>query len=201
MGTHRTNELARKLTAGEYGLLFYYPQHEMTIERIWSEPGNPESLEELVKDSSAPGKARFIAAEVLFARDVFFINRVGKPLVARLYTEALTKGYTGHANAWGLLWEHDDVGEVGSRFLVLGEEAIPALAELLADDTVIDSYEGSEEATVGNRYRFRGKDFAAYYISKITNHPVPFHLNHAERDTEIERLKGFLAKQQDGQST
>jgi hypothetical protein len=193
LSTPEQKELVRKLLAGEYGLLFYYPQHDMTIERIWSDPGNPQALEELVRDPSAPGKARFIAAEVLFARDVFFINRVGRALVARLYTEALTKGYTGHANAWGLLWEHDDIGEVGSRFLVLGDEAIPALAELLDDDTIVDSYEGSEDATVGNRYRFRIKDFAAYYIGRITGHPVPFHLDHAGRDAEIERLKAFLA--------
>lgn len=200
MSIDQTSELARKLVAGEYGTLFYYPQHQITIERIWSQPENRQTLEQLVKDSNLPGKARFIAAEVLFARDVFFIDRIGKPVVARLYTEALIEGYTGHANAWGLLWEHDDVGEVGSRFLVLGDEAIPALVELLDDDTIVYSYVGSEDATVGNRYKFRIKDFAAYYISRITAHPVPFHLEHAERDVEIDRLKSFLTMYQADES-
>jgi hypothetical protein len=180
------------LAADHYGLLFYYPQRNAAVGRIWSEPGNVSDLEELVKDSTAPAKVRFLAAEVLFARDVFFVDRAGEALVAQLYADALVNGYTGHANAWGLLWEHDEVGEVGSRFLVLGEAAIPALSALLDNDTIVDSYEGSEEATVGNGYRFRIKDFAAYYLNRITGYPVPFHRDHGGRDAEIERLKAHL---------
>lgn len=187
-----TSALAEKLLSGHYGALFYYPQREMTIDRIWSEPGNPEALKGLVKDTGASGKARFLAAEVLFARDVFFIDIVGRPMVARLYGEALAHGYTGLANSWGLLWEHDDVGEVGSRFLVLGEAAVPVLTELLDDATVVDTYEGSEEATVGNRYRFRIADFASYYLSRITGIPVPFHRDPAQRPAEIAQLKHKL---------
>ena len=89
------------MTADHYGLLFYYPQRNAAVGRIWSEPGNVSDLEELVKDSTAPAKVRFLAAEVLFARDVFFVDRAGEALVAQLYADALVNGYTGHANAWG----------------------------------------------------------------------------------------------------
>jgi hypothetical protein len=194
MDNANTNLLAGKLMAGDYGKLFIYPQHDMTIERIWSAPGNPEALEALVKDAGAPGKARFLAAEVLFARDVFFIERAGRAAVARLYAEALVGDYTGLANSWGLLWEHNDVGEVGGRFLVLGEAAIPALTELLDDGKVVDNYEGSEEATIGNRYQFTIADFAAYYLSRIAGIAVPFHRTPAERRAEIAKLKDQLRK-------
>jgi len=188
-----TSALAEKLLSGHYGPLFYYPQREMTIDRIWSEPGNPQALEGLVKDAGASGKARFLAAEVLFARDVFFVESRGTGrwspgCTARHWAH----GYTGLANSWGLLWEHDDVGEVGSRFLVLGEAAVPVLTKLLDDVTLVDSYEGSEEATVGNRYRFRIADFASYYLSRITGIGVAFHQDPAERPAEIAHLKHKL---------
>jgi hypothetical protein len=192
--TADTTGLAHKLLAGTYGIFFYYPQHEMTISRIWSEPGNAAALEALVRDVAAPEKARFLAAEVLFANDGFFVDRVGRPLVAELYTQALRNMYTGHANAWGLLWLNHTVGEVGSRFLVLGDAAVPGLRKLLDAVAVVASYQGSEEATLGNCARYRLKDFAAYYLARITRHPIPFHRDPVERDTEIARWREAIAR-------
>jgi hypothetical protein len=183
------DELARKLMADTF---FYYPQHEQTIDRIWSDAANRPLLEELVRDPAAPAKARFLAAEILFARDVFFLDRVGQERVAEVYAEALRKQVTPHTNAWGLLWENDQAGEAGNRFLILGEHAIPALRALLADETVIAHYEGSEEATLGNRARYRAKDFAAYYLGRITGHPIPYHREHAARDAAIADLAKTL---------
>lgn len=185
MNTPSKEELAAKLMADTF---FYYPQHELTIDRIWSDAANRPQLEELVRDPTAPAKARFLAAEILFARDVFFINRVGQEQVAEVYAEALRKQLTPHSNAWGLLWENDEAGQAGNRFFILGEHAIPALCALLGDETVIAHYEGSEEATVGNRARYRVKDFAAYYLGRITRHPIPYHRDHAARDAAIADL-------------
>jgi hypothetical protein len=179
------DELARELLGSQF---FYYPQHEQAIERIWSKPGSPNALEELVKDPNAPAKTRFLAAEVLFARDVFFIERVGRALVAQIYAEALAKRFAPHANVWGLLWEGDDLGAAGSRFLILGRDAIPALTALLTDEAIVQDYEGSEEATVGNRAEYRIKDYAAYYISRITGLPMHFEQDFPVRDREIARL-------------
>jgi len=182
-------ELARKLASDGYGMVFVWPQHEETIARIWSQPGNPELLEQVLNDPASPGRARFIAAEVLFANKFSFIDRTSHEGLARLYAEALVKRYTGHANAWGFLWDHDDVGQVGGRFMILGQAAIPTLLELLGDSTLVDWYEGSEEATVGNGHHYRIKDFAAFYLGRLTRHEVPFHADPAARDAEIDRLR------------
>lgn len=189
-----TTDLAAKLLAGDYGLMFYWPQHDVTVQKIWDEPGNPAALEALIDDASAPPKARFLAAEVLFAKDFTFASRHDAGALARLYANALIGRFTGHANVWGLLWIDDSVGQVGGRFVALGEAAIPALRELLEDTTVIDWYAGSEEATVGNRQGYRIKDFAAFYLSRMLAEPIAFHADVAARDAEIRKLVAWLER-------
>jgi hypothetical protein len=188
-------ELVRRLVNDEYGKLFYWPQHDQTIDKIWAEPANHPLLEKIVSDPSAPGRARFVAAEVLFTSDISFLGRVERGQVAEIYARALADNYIGHANPWGLLWENDTPGTAGVRFLMLGDAAIPALARLLDNDTVVDWYAGSEEATVGNGHRYRIKDFAAYYLSLIVKHPIPFHVSPADRDAELAKLRAALPHQ------
>jgi hypothetical protein len=186
-------QLERKLENDELGMLFVWPQHDNTIAAIWSQPGNPQLLENILNDPQAPGRARLVAAEVLFTKDFSFIDRTSRDGLARLYAEALVKRYTGHANAWGLLWDGNDAGPVGGRFILLGEVAIPALVALLDDATVVDWYAGSEEATVGNGYKYRIKDFAAFYLSRILVKPIAFHSDPLARDREIATLRSALA--------
>jgi hypothetical protein len=183
-----TSDLSSKLLAGDYGLMFYWPQHDATVQKIWDEPGNPAALEALIDDTSAPPRARFLAAEVLFAKDFTFASRHDPGALARLYASALTGRFTGQANVWGLLWVDDSVGEVGGRFVALGDDAIPVLRELLDDTTLVDWYVGSEEATVGNRQRYRIKDFAAFYLSRMLAEPIAFHADFAARDAAIRKL-------------
>ncbi len=185
-------ELTRRLMADDFGPVFYWPQHDATIAKIWAEPGNPQQLEAIVADRNSPGRARVLAAEVLFTNDISFLGRVDGRTVAEVYAEALAKNYTGHANPWGLLWENDRPGPVGVRFLMLGEAAVPALRALLDDSAIVDWYAGSEEATVGNAARYRIKDFAAYYLGEIRGRQVPFHRDHAGRDAEIAKLREAL---------
>jgi hypothetical protein len=185
-------QLVRRLVNDEYGKLFYWPQHDQTIDKIWAEPANHPLLESIVSDQSAPGRARFVAAEVLFTSDLSFLGRVERGQVAEIYARALADNEIGHANPWGLLWENDTPGTAGVRFLMLGDAAIPALARLLENGTVVTWYAGSEEATVGNGHRYRIKDFAAYYLSLMVKHPIPFHASPADRDTEIAKLRAAL---------
>jgi hypothetical protein len=187
-------ELVRRLVNDEYGKLFYWPQHDQTIDKIWAEPANPPLLEQIVGDVAAPGRARFIAAEVLFTADISFLGRVERRQVAEIYARALVDNYTGHANPWGLLWENDTPGAAGVRFLMIGDAAIAVLSRLLDNNTVVDWYAGSEEATVGNGHRYRIKDFAAYYLGLLVKHPVAFHASPAERDAEIARLRAALPR-------
>jgi hypothetical protein len=186
------NELVRRLMTDDYGMVFYWPQHDVTIAKIWAEPGNPPQLESIVADPASPGRARLIAAEALFANDIGFLSRVDGRAVAELYADALAKNYTGHANAWGLLWENDRPGPVGVRFLMLGEAAVPALRGLLDNETLVDWYAGSEEASIGNAAQYRVKDFAAYYLGDIVGRPVPFRRDRAGRDQEIAKLREAL---------
>jgi hypothetical protein len=149
-------------------------------------------LERVLEEPQASAKAKLIAAEVLFRNEFSFVERHDRTGIARLFAEALRRRYTGHANAWGLLWIDDSAGEIGGRFMALGNDSIPALRELLADTTVVDWYEGSEEATLGNRARYRIKDFAAFYLARILGTPIPFHEDFAQRDAEITKLVATL---------
>src|SRR5262245_32139513 len=123
--------LGRELAEEKLGLLFYWPQHEQTVQRAWNLPGNPAALEAVLDDEAAPVLGRVVAAETLFQNDFTFVDRHDEAAIARLYARALRERATRSANVWGLLWINDTVGELGGRFLVLGDSAIPALRELL----------------------------------------------------------------------
>ena len=113
--------------------------------------------------------------------------------IAAVYAQALVDNYTGMANSWGLLYGHEDDGPAGIAFLIIGEKAIPALVKLLDDDAAGPEYQGSEEATVGNGYHYRIKDFVAYYIGRILNKRLKYFPHPADRDKQIEGLKKSLA--------
>ncbi|HBE18007.1 MAG TPA: hypothetical protein DEG17_17405 [Cyanobacteria bacterium UBA11149] len=191
--TSKTSKLAQQLINREYGEFFTYPAHDKTIDAIWNTPGNPEALEALVNDKSAPTEARFLAADILFSRNFTVLLRTDLlEDLANIYAEALVNNYTENANSWGLLYEFNQSGPVGNRFLMMGEAALPVLVRLLDNESISVTYEGSETATIGNMYHFRVKDFAAFYISSITGIPVQFHREIDKRDTEIEKLKSLL---------
>lgn len=187
-----SDELASKLAGGAYGDLFNYAVREEAVDRVWAEPDSLARLEAVVRDPDAPLQARFLACEVLFDKHFVFASEVGEALVAGIYADALRGNLTGMANSWGLLYEHDDEGPVGIRFIMMGAAAVPALRPLLDDAGTDLVYAGSEEATVGNAYHFRVKDFAAYYLGKIKRVPVAYHADVEARDREIEALRNKL---------
>lgn len=182
------DDMASKLISGAYGEFFNYAVHDATIAAVWGEPDSLARLEAIVQDEGAPMMARFLACEVLFKKHFIFVRDVGAETVAGIYSHALTNDLTGRANSWGLLYEHNDDGPVGLRFVTLGEAAIPTLLALLHDGRRALTYAGSETATVGNAYEFRIKDYAAFYISKIRRIPMQFHQDFTQRDAEIDRL-------------
>jgi hypothetical protein len=186
-----STRLALQLANDQFGALFVWPQHDDTIARIWSKFGM-HTLEEVIEDREASPRGRFVAAEVLFSNEFTFIDRHDHKMIAALYARALAERATGSANPWGLLWIDNGLGQLGSRFLALGDAAIPALRDLLNNDTVVDWYAGSEEATVGNGARYRIKDFAAYYLARIVGFPLPPHADFAERDADIAKLVAAL---------
>ena len=170
---------------------------ESDLDSIWSKPGGPDRLKELVRTSVLPWQARFLAAEICFARQPDFPPQEALPVLAEIYTTALaqTGVLTGDfyfpANRWGFLYEFDDPGEVGQHLVSLGEAAVPGLVSLLDNNDAV-LYEGSREAVVGNEYQFRVKDIAAFYLGKIRHIPVKYYREPKKRNVEIKRLQQLL---------
>ena len=190
--TPEPSDLARRLEDKGAVSFFNYMLRPDVVASFWSESNSRQNLENLVRDTSASPLARFLACEVLFDKEFLFIGSVGPEIIAPVYVHALQNNFTGFANTWGLLYEHDDTGPVGSNLVTLGADAVPALIPLLSDERVLLEYKGSEEAIVGNDYKFRIKDFAAYYLSKITRTPILYHEDYAARDQAIDALRATI---------
>lgn len=187
-------KLAKDLVEGTYGTFYNYYNHEETIDSIWGIEENHGLLYEIVEDVELNGKARFLAAEILFSRELTFLSRFKGEMVAGIYADALVNNYTGNANTWGLLYEPDDFGPVGIRFDMIGKAAIPTLVGLLDNSDHGTFYEGSKEATMGNSYNYRIKDFAAFYLGKIIGYELKYFESFEQRDEQIEALKKELNK-------
>lgn len=183
---------ARRLTGREFGEFFVYPAHDQTVDRIWEDATARQLLDRVLNDPSTSNEARLLACEVLFKKDILFMRRHAPEKVAEIYARALSDNLTGMANSWGLLYDKQDDGPLGIAFLTIGERAIPALSKLLDDERRHLKYQGSVEATVGNSYRYRVKDFAAYYIGRIRGKPLKYYPDPAARDQQIDELKKEL---------
>jgi hypothetical protein len=187
-----TASFAKKLVAREFGEFFIYPMHDETIENVWSDPRNRQLLDDVLNDPTISHETKFLACEIFFKKDILFMRRHAPEEVAEIYAKALSDNLTGMANSWGLLYEHEDDGPVGGAFLTIGRKAIPALAKLLNDERTDLKYQGSVEATLGNQYRYRIKDFAAYYIGRINGTPLHYYADFSDRDEQINTLKKNL---------
>jgi hypothetical protein len=195
MTNRKSDTITQKLMTNHYGEFFNYAIQDQIIRTVWAEAGGVAPLKAIVINEDAPTKARLLACQVLMKKEFTFLRDEDVRLdrVIAVYTDALVSNTTGMANSWGLLYEYDDDGPIGNMLVLFGEEAIPELVKLLDNET-IHLYHGSKEATIGNAYQFRVKDFAAYYICEIKNIKAVYHETHAARDIEIEKLKIRLAK-------
>ncbi len=197
MTEQSSSDLAARLVAAGYDGLFLSGDHSRA-ETIWMQGQNQKQLERLVFEPDASLHAKFLAAELLRENGVTIAGDAA-PILAEAYAQALasTSDAAGNpwrlnGNLWGFLQHADDPGHLGAVVIGLGKVAVPYLLKLLGDTGPV-FYEGSREATTGNRLKFRIKDFAAYYIGKIEGVPVPLHDEHAARDAEIERLRVAVA--------
>lgn len=162
---------------------------DRALDEVWGRPDSPEQLRRLALDTHAAPLPRFLAAEVLFARDATFPRPSEYGPLARLYVEALHRTMTGMANPWGLPGELD--GPAATHLLALGNSTVSALAPLLDDEGDL-RYSGSKEATVGNSYDYRVKDMAASLIAALLGVAYPVHLDPRDRDAEIDLLRQRL---------
>lgn len=187
-----TLTFSNQLVNQKFGDFFIYPMRDNTIDSIWKDSSHHILLDNIIEDTDIPIKAKFLACEIFFKKDIFFMQRHTPEKVADIYAQALVNNYTGMANSWGLLYEQNDDGATGIAFLTIGEKAIPALVRLLEDERTHLKYQGSIEAAVGNSYKYRIKDFAAYYIGRIIGNPLKYYPTYEERDKQIQELKRKL---------
>lgn len=187
-------DLETQLIHTGYMHLFLYGNRSLA-DAVWDNGRHIAALENIIVSGTTSSLGKFLAAELL-RKYKSPLPEAALPVLAAVYTAALKNtgednSYGLSGNLWGFLYAQNDSGHLGSQLVHLGEAAVPYLISLL-DHTGPVLYEGSEEATIGNDYQYRVKDFAAFYISKIRNIPVRFYRNHADRDREIGRLKTLL---------
>lgn len=193
--------LAKQLNEIGYSGLFQL-SNKNNIDSIWQEGQNKSALLNIVSTKKYDDYVRLLASEVLFSKDKNYPALSIIESLAYLYARALfiagdnSKSFRLSGNLWGFMYFSDkngnnDFGILGSHLMAIKEKAIPYLKELLTNSEML-FYEGSQDATIGNSLKYRVKDAAAYYISKISGIPIKYYENFPDRDLEIERLKEKL---------
>ncbi|WP_298420674.1 hypothetical protein [uncultured Kordia sp.] len=190
------NTFEQELIANGYQNVFQTNTKE-NYENIWKHDLNRGKLYNIISSKNSSLLGRFLASEVVFMNDAE-INEKYYEVISESYVYALEKtnmldeNFIGiNGNSWGFLYEEEAIGVLGKRLIKFGNKAIPHLTELLVIEGKV-LYIGSGDALIGNRYQYRIKDFAAFYISKIKDIPMTFYQNFEKRDAEIERLKELL---------
>jgi hypothetical protein len=160
---------------------------DQAIDEVWNRAGGAGGLDAVIGEPLVSSKARYLVAEIRFRKDPAY--RPSDPvLLSRAYADALRAEVM--ANPWGMPGE--EIDEPLARHVIgLGAPAVAAFAPLLSDERPI-SYSGSKEATAGNEYEMRVKDFAAVFIAKIRNRPLAVDVDPRKRDLEIADLRASL---------
>ncbi|MCK9636300.1 MAG: hypothetical protein M0R41_08485 [Methylobacter tundripaludum] len=194
------DSLANQLKKAGYSGLFQYGERSLA-DAVWQDGKNEEALRQIVLHPEYEVYIRLLASEVLYAKSADYPPTDWGDTLAYIYAQALAisgqqEGHFLSGNQWGFMYYADkadiaDYGTLGTHLMETETKVVPHLIGLLNNNDLL-LYEGSEEATIGNSLKYRVKDAAAYYIGKIAGIPVQFHESHADRDTEIERLKEQL---------
>jgi hypothetical protein len=164
---------------------------------------NQKALKEILRSSDASPRARFLAAELLRKSGELDLKDVNADALAEAYCQALltctSEGEFGLGlvgNVWGYLWFDGDPG-MGQVLIDLDRASIPALRRLAAHNEVV-LYEGSREATTGNALMPRAKDFAAYYLHRITSISTrPIQLGDRDFEARDAAIKQLLSEIKD----
>ena len=179
---------AEELRRATFTDLFLTQDHSL-LEGIWQDGRARGALEGMVADGGAEMNARFLAAEILFAKLPGYPPAEGAAVLAEIYARALGDSTQAMANPWGLPGRTD--ATVAEHVLRIGPVAIPQFLPLLEDDRRV-TYGGSRDATFGNRFRFRVKDVAADLIAALAGLPFVPDENPEMRDEAIRELAGKL---------
>ena len=190
------NSLADRLITIGYRNLFMRGDQSLA-DSIWNEGKSETMLNQIINKPNISLEAKFLSAEVLRHFNVESVPE-NRSVLPKAYVDALVHSSVDredfnnlNGNLWGFLYNVDDAGYLGQQLVSYGDESLIYLFDLLDDEGRV-IYEGSQEATIGNEYQYRIKDFAAFYISKIKNIPIQFYKKLDDRDREIEILKNAL---------
>lgn len=185
-----------KISKTNYGDLFLRSDYSF-IDSIWNEGKNEEKLKKILEDEKSSLTVKFLTAEILRYFEVDITKKFSKQVSSSYLYSLIDTSEEGkniaelNGNLWGFLYDQDDTGHLGEVFIKLGDDSVNDLEKGLTNNAFV-FYEGSREATTGNSYQYRVKDFAAFYISKIKDIPMTFYQDFEKRDAEIERLKEIL---------
>lgn len=173
---------------------FFWSYDDLTqSEPVWKGGAGRADLISIVSDTTVPFKPRFLAAEILFARDTSFPQGMDLSMLGRLYASALEKPVTG-ANEWGKPFEKgkDIYGFIGPNLLRIGSAAVPALAMLLDNERKLYYAGGDKDTEIPNSYQLRIKDFAAFYICELNGWKYRCPKSRLLRNIRINKLKRKL---------
>jgi hypothetical protein len=202
----------KQLRAFDKILQRYGSPPPIKCKEIWNQGKNKERLRTVIASNKTSKKGKFVAASVLLHLKQP-IDSIYLPQVAQVYAKHLKHSardrlsstyYSLLGSHWGVLYTqryingkratYSYAGRAGEQLIQIGKPAIPSLIKLLDDTNFYFFYEGSE-STSNMDYQYRVKDFAAFFLSKITKVPWQFYLDKKKRDIEIERFKKELFKQ------
>lgn len=162
-------------------------------EPVWKGGIGRADLKAIAADTALTLKQRFLAAEILFARDTSFPEGMDLDRLGKLYATALDKSIGG-ANEWGKPFGNGDYkyGFIGPHLLRIGPAAVPALAALLKNEKKMYYAGGDKSTEVPNSYRLRIKDFAAFYICTLKGWRYHCYRSPKLRNCRINKLKRKL---------
>ena len=187
----QTDALATRLGSVDVARMATGLASDAQVQALWAETTDATLYAAIVADGKRPAPVRFAAALVLRSHG----EKADPAATAEVFAAALQQDLVRAVPPWGKLWASggDGVGPLGAIVVELGRPAIPALTALLDDTTPRDKYPGSEEATEMRMKRYRVKDFAAFYLAKITGAALPWEQDLARRDEAIARLRAQVA--------
>ncbi len=186
----QTDALATRLGAVDVARMAIGLASDPQVQALWAETSDPALYAAVVADGRRAAPVRFAAALVLRSEGA----KADPAATAQAFADALQQDLVHAVYPWGKLWNGGDgVGPLGAAVVELGRPAIPAWTGLLDDATPRDRYPGSEEATELRMKHYRVKDFAAFYLAKITGAELPWEQDLAKRDAAIACLRAQLS--------
>ena len=185
------HDLGEELIRLGYNQLFRMPDSPARIEELWSKPDAPERLLQLALDDANSWIARFLAAEIIFRRQMFLIQPEHYKSLAPVYVKAFAENASGFMSDWGFLSDMNDPGIPGSHLILFGPESDALLRSLLEDESEVP-YIYPPDFPSQIQTGLRIKDFVALYLSRIHSTPIQLTEDAGQRDREIQRLKELL---------